>query len=356
MEGKTIKAAVLEAFRKPVTIREMPDPELKKDGVILRVKAAGICRSDWHVWTGDWEWNHFKVKLPHILGHEFCGIVEVVGEEVRRFKPGDRVIVPFTQGCGICPECQSGHENVCDHLAMPGFSYWGGFSELVHIPRADLNLMPLPDDIPFIHAAALGCRYMTAFHGLVDQIQLKPGEWIAVHGCGGVGLAVIQVARALGAQPVAVDIAEDKLALAKKLGAVHTINASEHPAHRVIRSLTGGGSHVSVDALGIRSTCQSAIKSLRKRGRHLQIGLTTRDDQGQIPVPIDAIVQKEIEMKGTFGMPAWRYPDLLQMVRFGKINPGDLVTRTIALRDVGRALQEMDSYSGVGVTVIDQWD
>ena len=295
---KIIKAAVLEAFRKPLVIRDIPDPALTPDGVILRIKAAGICRSDWHVWAGDWDWNGFKVSLPHILGHEFCGVVEEIGQNVTRFKKGDRVIVPFTQGDGICPLCISGHQNICDHLTMPGFSYWGGFAEFVHIPKADINLMSLPDDIPFDHGAALGCRYMTSFHGLVDQIRLQPGEWISVHGCGGVGLSVIQIATALGANAIAVDISDDKLAFAKKLGAVYTINAGNGAAHREIRELTKGGAHVSVDALGIRSTCQSSIKSLRKRGRHLQIGMTSSEDKGQIPLPIDAIVQKEIEKIG----------------------------------------------------------
>lgn len=350
-----MKAAVLEAFREPLVVRDVPDPTVTPDGVILKIEAAGLCRSDWHVWAGDWVWNGFKVILPHILGHEFCGVIEETGSDVYQFKKGDRVIVPFTQGEGACPHCLSGHQNVCDHLTMPGFSYWGGFAEYIHIPNADMNLVHLPEEIPFTSAAALGCRYMTSFHGLVDQVRVQPGEWIAVHGCGGIGLSVIQIATALGAHAVAVDISDEKLAFAKQLGAVHTVNAAAGKAHSEIRELTKGGAHVSVDALGIRSTCQSAIKSLKKRGRHLQIGMTSKEDQGHIPLPIDAIVQKEIEIKGSFGMPSWRYPDLLQMVRFGRIKPGDVVTRTISIQEAGKALEDMGTYNGLGVTVIDTW-
>jgi D-arabinose 1-dehydrogenase-like Zn-dependent alcohol dehydrogenase len=350
-----MKAAVLQEFRQPLVVRDMPEPELSPNGAIVRVRANGICRSDWHAWMGDWDWIGLRLPLPHVLGHEFSGVIEEVGSNVTQFRKGQRVVVPFTQGDGTCLQCRSGHQNICDHVQMPGFSYWGGYGEMVHVPNADVNLVMLPDGVSFTDAAALGCRVMTAFHGLVDQVQVRPGEWVAVHGCGGVGLSAIQIAVAVGANVIAVDIADDKLAFAKKLGATVTVNARTERVRRVIKEVTDGGAHVSVDALGIAATCQAAIGSLRKRGRHLQIGMTTGAERGMVPLPVDLIVQHELQVYGALGMPPSRYPELLQMVVQNHLRPGELVTRTISVHDAGETVQSMSSYSGLGVTVITDW-
>lgn len=350
-----MKAAVLEEFQKPLAVRDVRDPELTQNGAIVRVEANGVCRSDWHAWMGDWDWIGVKFPLPHVLGHEFSGVVEQVGANVRAFQPGDRVVVPFTQGDGTCAECRSGHQNICDHGQMPGFSYWGGFGRYVHVPGADTNLVRLPDGVSFTDAAALGCRFMTAFHGLLDQVQVRPGEWVAVHGCGGVGLSAIQIATAVGANVIAVDIGDDKLEFAKKLGAVATINAKREKVRPAVKELTGGGAHVSVDALGIADTCQTAVASLRKRGRHLQIGMTTGEERGKIALPIDMIVQHELQIVGAVGMQPARYTPMLQMVEHGRLHPGDLVTRKISVADVSDELNAMSSFNGVGVAVITEW-
>lgn len=350
-----MKALVLEDFKKPLIVREMPDPECTPDGVVLRVEANGVCRSDWHAWQGDWDWVGIEFPLPHVLGHEFTGVVEEVGANVKNFKPGDRVIVPFTIGDGTCPYCQSGHHNICENIHMPGFSSWGGFGRYAHIPKADANLVPLPENISFVEAAGMGCRFMTAFHGVTDQARVRAGEWVAIHGCGGVGLSAIQIATALGANVIAVDIGEEKLELAKKLGAVATVNGKTNNAVEAIHEITKGGAHVSVDALGIKQTCQASISSLRKRGRHLQIGLTTRAEEGMIPIPIDAIVLQEIQIVGSLGMQPSRYPYMLQMVEKGKLNPGSLVTQTISIEEAPRIFSEMSSFQNLGVTVVDKW-
>jgi D-arabinose 1-dehydrogenase-like Zn-dependent alcohol dehydrogenase len=351
-----MKALVLEEFKKPLVVREMPDPECSTDGVIIKVEANGICRSDWHAWQGDWDWVGIQLPLPHVLGHEFTGVVEEVGKNVKKFKKGDRVIVPFTIGDGTCPYCQSGHHNICENILMPGFTSWGGFGRYSHIPNADTNLISLPENISFVEAAGMGCRFMTAFHGVTDQAHVRPGEWVAVHGCGGVGLSAIQIATAIGANVIAVDIGDDKLALAKQLGAVATVNGKNQNVVEAIREITKGGAHVSIDALGIKQTCQASILSLRKRGRHLQIGLTTRDDEGMIPLPIDAIVMQEIEIVGSLGMQPSRYPYMLEMVDKGKLKPGFLVTQTISLEEAPRIFTEMSSFQNIGVTVVNNWD
>jgi D-arabinose 1-dehydrogenase-like Zn-dependent alcohol dehydrogenase len=344
-------AAVMEALRQPLVIREVPDPAPAPDGAVVRVRANGVCRSDWHAWMGDTR----VISLPHVLGHEFTGVVEAVGSEVRAFRPGDRVIVPFSQGDGTCEMCRTGHENICDHVLLPGFNYWGGYAEYVAVPRAEANLIRLPDEVGFVEGASLGCRFMTAFHGLCDQAAVRPGEWVAVHGCGGVGLAAVHIASAIGASVVAVDIAPAALALAREVGAAATVDARDGDAARAVRELTGGGAHVSVDALGIAATCRASVMSLRKRGRHLQIGLTTQAEQGQVALPVDAIVLRELRVIGTFGMQASRFPSLLRMVAAGRLKPGRLVTGTIPLAGVNDVLAAMTNFATVGVTVVDRF-
>ena len=350
-----MRAAVMEGIRQPLVVRNMPDPTPQANGAVIRVEANGICRSDWHLWAGDWTWVGMQLPMPHVLGHEFCGIVEEVGRDVTRVKKGDRVLVPFSQGEGTCEWCRSGHHNVCDTPLTPGVAYWGGYGRYVALPFADVNLVPLPESISFVDAASMGCRYMTSFHGIVDQAQVKAGEWVAVHGCGGIGLSAVQIATALGANVIGVDVSEDKLKLAKQLGAVATVNAAKDEPVGAIAQLTGGGAHVSVDALGVATTCRNSVGCLRKRGRHLQIGLTTSAEKGEVALPIDLIVLKEISIIGSLGMQAPHFPAMLRMVEVGKLAPGKLVSKTIPLEAAGGVLESMDRFATVGVTVIDTY-
>jgi D-arabinose 1-dehydrogenase-like Zn-dependent alcohol dehydrogenase len=350
-----MRAAVLEELRKPLVVRDMPDPETPPNGVRLRVEANGICRTDWHLWTGDWTWVGVALPLPHVMGHEFCGVVEEVGPEVTRWKKGDRVLVPFSSGCGACEWCRSGHHNVCDSFLTPGVVYWGGYGRYVGVPYADVNLVELPENVGFTDAASMGCRFMTSFHAIVDQAKVKAGEWVAVHGCGGVGLSAVQIATALGANVIAVDVADDKLAFAKELGAVATVNATKDDPASAIAGITKGGAQVSVDALGISTTCRNSIMSLRKRGRHLQIGLTSAAEKGEIAIPIDIMVLKELSFICSLGMQAPRFGAMLDMVEKGKLAPGKLVHQRIKLEEVSGVLENMDRYANVGVTVIDRY-
>jgi D-arabinose 1-dehydrogenase-like Zn-dependent alcohol dehydrogenase len=351
-----MQAAVLEVFEKPLVIHpNWPDPQCGGEDAIVRVEAEGSCRSDWHARMGDWEWIGFKPALPRVIRYEFCGVVEEVGAQVARFKKGDRVVVPFNHGCGTCEYCQAGHQNVCANLQVVGFHYDGGYGQYARVPRADLNLVPLPETITFVEAASLGCRFMTSFHGVVDQARVQAGEWVAVHGCGGIGLAAVHIAAALGANVIAIDINDTKLMMATELGATCTVDASRVGAPAAVADLTAGGAHVSVDALGKTVTCRNSLLSLRKRGRHLQIGLTTRKEKGEVLLPIDRFVALELHVVGTIGMQPPRYPRMLRMVETGKLTPGKLVCQTIAVEQASDVLTAMTQYNTLGVTVSTQW-
>lgn len=350
-----MRAAVMEAFSRPLVVKEVPDPPCPPNGAIVRVEANGICRSDWHVWSGDWKWLGLAVALPHVLGHELSGVVEEVGPEVRNFRRGDRVIMPFSQGEGSCEYCRAGRSNICVLPLLPGISYWGGYGRLVAAPFADLNLVKLPEAVAFVEAASLGCRFMTAFGGIVERARVRPGEWVVVYGCGGLGLAVIHVAAAVGANAIGVDVDGRKLELAKTVGATHVIDAAAAEPVGAVVSLTSGGAHVAVDALGIAATCRNAVLSLRKRGRHLQLGLTTHAEKGDVALPVDRLVMMELEILGSFGMPAVGYPAMLGMVESGMLVPKLMVTATVPVDGASETLERMTRFDTVGVTVINEY-
>jgi alcohol dehydrogenase len=317
----------------------------------MKVGASGLCRSDWHGWMG----HDPDIRLPHVPGHELAGEIVAVGEDVRRWRKGDRVTLPFVCGCGACSECTSGNQQVCDHQFQPGFTHWGSFAEYVAIRHADGNLVRLPDAMDYVTAASLGCRFATSFRAVVHQGELRGGEWIAVHGCGGVGLSAILIARALGANVVAIDIDDEKLRMAEALGASVTLNGQRvTDVPSAVRDHTGGGAHVSVDALGHPATCFASIQSLRKRGRHVQVGLMLAGHRHP-QIPMDAVIAKELRILGAHGMQAHAYPEMLRMIESGALEPQRLVGRRITLDDSADALVGMDRFGGVGVTVVDRF-
>jgi len=347
-----LRAAIYQEFKQPLSIQNVPDPVPDDNGVVLRVMAAGLCRSDWHGWMG----HDPDIKPPHVPGHELAGIVVSRGRSVRNWQVGDRVTVPFVGGCGHCPQCLSGNHQVCDHQFQPGFTHWGCFAEYVNIQRADINLVRLPDSMDFETAASLGCRFITSFRAVVDQGQVSAGQWVAVHGCGGVGLSAIMIAKALGAQVIAVDIGAHQLSFAAELGAIATINASETDnVVDAVREISQGGAHVSIDALGSQQTCFNSIANLCKRGKHIQVGLMTGDHQHP-RVPMDRVLSNELEIIGSHGMQAFRYTELMAMIEQKKLMPGKLVGDRISLEDSLDALVRMDRFDNIGVTVINRFD
>jgi alcohol dehydrogenase len=346
-----MKAAVFEAFQQPLSIQNVPDPAPAVDGVVIHVKASGLCRSDWHGWMG----HDADIRLPHVPGHELAGEITAVGKQVRRWQVGDRVTLPFVCGCGNCPQCSTGNHQVCDHQFQPGFTHWGSFAEYVAVRYADTNLARLPDELDFVTAASLGCRFITSFRAVVDQARTSAGQWLAVHGCGGVGLSAIMIAQAVGANVIAIDIAAEKLALAQSLGAAAVVNANEvEDVVAAVRELTGGGAHVSIDALGSPATCFNSIANLRKRGRHIQVGLML-GGHNHPAIPMDRVIAHELEIYGSHGMQAFRYAAVFEMIAAGKLRPQALVGRTISLEESLVELPRMDQFTGVGVTVINRF-
>jgi len=278
-----MKAAVYEKFQGPIIVQNVPDPKPNDHGVIISVKATGLCRSDWHGWMG----HDADIELPHVPGHEFAGTVEFVGKNVKNFKVGDRVTAPFVCGCGSCRECISGNHQVCDSQSQPGFTHWGSFAQYVALDYADINLVKLPEEIKYVTAAILGCRFVTSYRAIVDQGKVSGGQYVAVHGCGGVGLSAIMIAHALGAQVIAVDIKDESLELAKKLGA--------------------------------------------------------------------KVLAGELEIIGSHGMQAYKYPEMLEMIKNGRLRPEKLIEKTISLQEATVALPGMNSFDNKGVLVIDSF-
>jgi len=343
-----MKALYYEAFQGELQVKNLPDPSPSPHGVVLKVSATGLCRSDWHGWMG----HDPDIRLPHVPGHELAGTIVSVGKDVRRFTIGQRITAPFVCACGRCRECASGNQQVCDHQSQPGFTHWGSFAEYVALDYADTNLVSLPEEISDETAATLGCRFITSFRAVVDQGKVQGGQYVAVHGCGGVGLSAIMIARALGAQVIAVDIRDEALALAAELGAIATVNASASAdVAEEVRSLTDGGAHVSLDALGSQATCFNSIANLRKRGRHIQIGLMTGDHQHP-RIPMDRVLAHELEILGSHGMQAHRYPEMLSMIQQGKLMPEKLIQGRISLEEAQYALPTMDAFAKPGVRVI----
>jgi len=343
-----VKAVRYEQFGVPPSLCDVPDPEVPRDGVVVRVEASGLCRSDWHGWMG----HDPDIRLPHVPGHELAGVVEAVGAGVTGWRAGDRVTAPFVCACGSCGQCRSGNHQVCDRQAQPGFTHWGSFADYVALAFADVNLVRLPDGMDFVTAASLGCRFGTAWRAALAQGRARPGEWVAVHGCGGLGLSAVMIAVSAGARVVAVDVNDAALDLARDVGAMVTVAAGAVPdVAAAVREATGGGAHLSLDALGSPQTCRGSVESLRKRGRHVQVGLLPAA-VGHPAVPMDRVIAAELEIVGSHGMQAHEYPATLAAIAAGRVRPERLVTRRISLTQAADALVAMGNSSHPGVTVI----
>ncbi|NQX16487.1 zinc-dependent alcohol dehydrogenase family protein [Rathayibacter sp. VKM Ac-2857] len=342
-----MRALVLDSVRGEPEVRDVPAPVAPADGVVVRVLATGLCRSDWHAWAG-----HDDIVFPHVPGHELAGVIAEVGPEVRNWAVGDRVTVPFVCGCGRCEWCLQGDAQVCPDQEQPGFTHWGSFAELVALHAADTNLVAIPEGVDFATAASLGCRFATAYRALVGRARVQPGEWVTVIGAGGVGLSAVMVAHALGARVLAVDRNAAALEVAASVGAEQVLLADGSDLPAAVHALTGGGSHIAVDAVGSEQTSSDALLSLRRRGRHVQVGLLP-PVEGHPRVPMARVIAWELDVLGSHGMAARDYPGMLRLIAQGVLAPQRLIKRTIGLEEAAELLPVFDRASPAGMTIID---
>ncbi len=344
-----MRAVMYEAFQQVPEVVTVDDPACPRGGVVIRVEATGLCRSDWHGWMG----HDPGIRLPHVPGHELAGTVVDVGTDVRGFLPGDRVTTPFVIACGRCATCERGDQQVCEDQQQPGFTQWGSFAEFVAIDRAGTNLVSVPGSMTADVAASLGCRFSTAYRAAVQVGEVEEGDWVAVHGCGGVGLSAVMIAAARGARVIAVDLSERSLTLATSIGATHALNASSTDVVTQIRDLTGGGVALSLDALGSTTTLLNSIQSLRRRGRHVQVGLLAGLDAAPA-VPMELVISSELQLLGSHGMSAWAYPAMMTEIADGLLDPQRLIRGVIGLDDVPERLATLgEPGAGAGgVTII----
>jgi alcohol dehydrogenase len=343
-----MRAVVLDQIGGPLAVREVPEPAVPDGGVLVEVRATGLCRSDWHAWAG-----HDDITLPHVPGHELAGTVAAVGPGVTRWAEGMRVTVPFAVGCGRCQWCLAGNAQVCPDQRQPGFTDWGSFAGYVALPAADANLVEIPAAVSFAAAAALGCRFATAYRALTGRAALAAGEWVTVVGAGGVGLSAVMIAKALGARVIAVDRQERALAAATALGADHAVRSGpDTAASDTVHELTGGGAHVALDAVGSEQACADAILSLRRRGRHVQVGLLP-SALGRPRLPMDRVIGWELDLLGSHGMAAADYPAMLALIEAGRLRPQALIERVVGLQEAADLLPLVDQAAPAGLTIID---
>jgi D-arabinose 1-dehydrogenase-like Zn-dependent alcohol dehydrogenase len=343
-----VRAVIIESARARPQVRDVAEPSPPPGGVVVQVRATGLCRSDWHGWAG----HDDDIEFPHVPGHELAGVVTAVGAGVRRWSAGDRVTVPFVCGCGVCEWCRTGQAQVCPDQRQPGFTHWGSFAEYVALHAADTNLIAIPEAVGFEAAAGLGCRFATAYRALAGRARLAAGEWVTVVGAGGVGLSAVMIARALGGRVIAVDRNPEALAVASALGAEHTLLADGRDVPAGVAALTAGGSHVSIDAVGGEQTCADAILSLRRRGRHVQVGLLPPVG-GHPRVPMARVIGWELDVLGSHGMAAADYPAMMALIAAGTLRPDRLIERTIGLDEAAALLPEFDRATVAGMTMID---
>jgi len=337
-----MRAVLMTAYGELPEVVDVPQPVPDANGVLLKVEATGLCRSDWHAWVG-----HEQVALPHVPGHEVAGTIAAVGDAVSHWQPGDRVTLPFVVACGTCEECLDGNHQVCRNQQQPGFSYWGSYAEYVLVPNAEVNLVRLPDEMSFTEAAGLGCRFATAYRAVRQVGSVTRAQSLVVFGCGGVGLSAVMIGAAAGANVIAVDVNPGALDLAAQYGAKTTLQMHQSIS-REIRSLTDGGAHVTIDAMGSVEILQAGLRSLRALGKHIQVGLL----HGELGLKLGALCYSELSLVGSHGMAAHHYPQMLAEIVGGELRPGSLVTRTIGLDDAPAALAALSEGSPTGVTVI----
>ena len=338
-----MKAAVFRGADRPLAIEDVPVPEAGAGQVLIRVAACGVCHTDLHYL--DHGTPTFKTP-PVILGHEVSGTVETVGEGVRHLAPGDRVLAAAVTSCGHCDACREGRESICANGEMLGNHIDGGFAEYVVVPAKDV--FRLPDEIPLVEGSIIADAITTPYHAVVNRGRVRPGDQVVVFGCGGVGINIVQIASALGARVVAVDVSDTKLAWASKLGASATLNSAtaERP-DKALRTLTGGGADMAFEAVGKPSAQELALSCLKTGGRAVFVGYSPE----AMTLNSGRVMFRELEVVGSLGCRPVDYPRVIEMVRQGRIRLKELVTHRFCLAEIGQALDTLRSGAAIRVVV-----
>lgn len=330
-----MKAAVFYGPNQPLKIEEVKIPKIEQNEILVKIAACGVCNTDLHYI--DHGVPTFK-KPPMILGHEPSGIVEETGAEVKNFKVGDRVLIPPVFSCGYCDNCRLGRENICFNMLMLGNHIDGAFAEYTKVPAKDCQ--HLPEDLPLEESSIIADAISTPYHAVKNRAKVRPGDSVVVFGCGGVGINVVQMAAAAGGSVIAVDIVDKKLDIAKKLGALHTINASDKEGKALIkeiRTLTGGGADIAIEAIGNPKTIELASSAVKAGGCHCQVGYTRHN----VAINAGRLMFREIEIKGSLGCRPVDYPKIIEMVRIGKIQLKPVVTHKFKLEEIDQAFDLM---------------
>ncbi len=339
-----MKAAVFYAANEPLRVEEIPTPTPGPGEVLVKVAACGLCHTDLHYI--DHGVPTFKAP-PLVLGHEISGTVAAIGAGTTRWQEGDRVLLPAVYGCGQCAMCRTGRENVCEKMVMFGNNVDGGYAEYVLAPAKDL--LSLPEELPLVESAIIADAVTTPYHAVVNRGAVKPGDRVVVFGCGGIGLNLVQIAAAVGAQVIAIDIVDGKLEWARRLGAQTTLNAAQiERIDKEIRKLTGGGADIGFEAIGNPVTQAQTFSCLRTGGRFVVVGYSAK------PMTLDTgrVMYREMEVIGSLGCRAVDYPRVLELARQGKIKVEELVTARFPLEDINTALDVLRKGEGVRSVVV----
>jgi succinate semialdehyde reductase (NADPH) len=363
-----VKAAVLNRVGEPLTIEEIPRPSPKEGEVLVRVKACGVCHTDLHVIKGE-----VKFPTPAVLGHEISGTVEAIGSGVEGLKAGGRVLCPFIMPCGDCFFCKRGDDDLCQKFfefnRLQGKLYDGdtrifrsdgdrlwmysmaGLAEFAVVPKT--AVFKLPETLPLEESCILGCAVFTAYGAIKNQSGLKEGESVAVVAVGGVGMNVVQLSRLMGAgRVIAIDVREDKLEMAMKVGATHTINSRKvEPIAEVRRITDGRGVDIAFEVLGRVETITQALDLVRDGGRVILVGIAP---SGQaVPVEITRIVRREIRIIGSYGAKTRTdMPSILELASSGSLDAARIVTRRYSLDQVNEAYDALGRGEIVGRAIV----
>ncbi len=339
-----MKAAIFAKPNEPLAIGEWPTPEAKAGEILVKVAACGVCHTDLHYI--DHGVPTFK-KPPLVLGHEASGIVAAVGTGVTDRKEGDRVLLPAVLTCGHCYNCRIGRENICLNMQMFGNDVDGAYAEYVIAPAKDTFI--LPDSIPLEEGSIIADAISTPFHAVKNRGQVRGGDWVVVFGCGGIGLNIVQVASAFGANVIAVDIRDDKLDAAKSLGARAGLNPQNiERIDKAVRKLTGGGANVGFEAIGNPNTIAAAFGCVRNGGRMVVVGYTHKE----VSLNAGRIMYREMEVVGSLGCRPVDYPPLIEMVAAGRIKVKELVTAKFPLDKINDAFDKLRIGEGLRSVVV----